>query len=57
MLLEARDGGTAVTMSETAGDLLSHLGINPLTDWLVHLRNNESLRRLARIAETGVLKT
>jgi uncharacterized protein YndB with AHSA1/START domain len=57
MLLEPRDGGTFVTMCETAGDLLSHIGINPLTDWLVHLRNTESLRRLARIAETGVVKT
>jgi uncharacterized protein YndB with AHSA1/START domain len=57
MLLEERAGGTWVTMTETAGDLLSHLGINPLTDWLVHLRNNESLRRLARIADTGVVKT
>jgi uncharacterized protein YndB with AHSA1/START domain len=56
LLLEPSDGGTSVTMSETAGDLLSHIGINPLTDWLVHLRNKESLRRLARIAETGVLK-
>jgi uncharacterized protein YndB with AHSA1/START domain len=57
MLLEPRDGGTLVTMCETAGDLLSHIGINPLTDWLVHLRNRESLRRLARIVETGVVKT
>lgn len=57
MLLEPRDGGTFVTMRETAGDLLSHIGINPLTDWLVHLRNKESLRRLARITETGVVKT
>jgi uncharacterized protein YndB with AHSA1/START domain len=57
MLLEERDGGTQVTMTEAAGDLLSHIGINPLTDWLVHLRNTESLRRLARIAESGVVKT
>jgi uncharacterized protein YndB with AHSA1/START domain len=56
ILLEPRDGGTLVTMRETAGDLLSHIGINPLTDWLVHLRNRESLRRLARIAETGAVK-
>jgi uncharacterized protein YndB with AHSA1/START domain len=48
--------GTRVTMNETAGDLLSRVAINPLTDWLVHLRNVESLRRLKRIAETGVLK-
>jgi uncharacterized protein YndB with AHSA1/START domain len=57
MLLEPREDGTWVTMSETAGDVLSHIGINPLSDWLVHLRNTESLRRLARIAETGVVKT
>lgn len=56
MLLEPRDGGTCVTMTETAGDLLSRIGINPLTDWLVDLRNRESLRRLQRIAETGVVK-
>lgn len=56
MLLEPRAGGTYVTMKETAGDALSHLGLNPLTDWIVHLRNVESLRRLQRIAETGVVK-
>lgn len=55
--LEPRGAGTEVTMSETAGDVLSHLGINPLTDWLVDLRNRESLRRLKRIAETGVAKS
>ncbi len=54
--LEPRDGGTYVTMRETAGDPLSHLAINPLTDRLVHMRNVESLRRLKRIAETGVVK-
>jgi hypothetical protein len=56
ILLEPRDGGTFMTMTETAGDLLSHIGINPLTDWAVHLRNIEALRRFARIAETGVVK-
>lgn len=56
MGLEARAGGTFVTMEETAGDPLSYLGINPLTEWLVRLRNVESLRRLKRIAETGVVK-
>ncbi|MDQ6607354.1 MAG: SRPBCC family protein [Actinomycetota bacterium] len=54
---EPRDGGAWVTMKETAGDPLSHIAINPLTDWLVHLRNDESLRRLKRIAETGELKS
>ncbi len=57
MLLEPRAGATAVTMTENAGDKLSRIAINPLTDWIVHLRNVESLRRLARIAESGVLKT
>ncbi|MGI8412439.1 MAG: SRPBCC family protein [Solirubrobacteraceae bacterium] len=56
MHLELRQGGTHVTMNETAGDALSRLGINPLTDWLVHLRNIKGLRRLKRIAETGVRK-
>ncbi len=54
--LSERDGGTYVTMIETAGDRLSRLGLNRLTDPLIHLRNTESLRRLKRIAETGVAK-
>jgi hypothetical protein len=54
--LETRAGGTAVTMTETAGDPLSRLAINRLTDPLVHARNVKSLRRLKRIAETGVVK-
>jgi uncharacterized protein YndB with AHSA1/START domain len=57
MLWEPRDGGSWVTMKEEAGDPLSRLGINPLTDWIVHLRNTESLRRFKRIVETGVLKS
>ena len=56
MLLKPAGGGTSVTMIEVAGDKLSRIGINPLTDWLLHLRNAESLRRLARIAESGVIK-
>jgi uncharacterized protein YndB with AHSA1/START domain len=56
LVLEAHPDGTHVTMNETAGDTLSLVAINPLTDWLVHLRNVESLRRLKRIAETGVVK-
>jgi hypothetical protein len=43
-------------MIETAGDPLSRLVFNPLTDPLVHLRNVESLRRLRRIAENGIPK-
>jgi uncharacterized protein YndB with AHSA1/START domain len=57
MVLEPRDGGTHVIMMETAGDPLSRLAINPVTDPLVHHRNVESLRRLRRISETGVLRT
>jgi len=57
MVLEPRDGGTHVTMIEAAGDPLSKLAINRLTDPLVHRRNVESLRRLRRISETGVVKT
>jgi uncharacterized protein YndB with AHSA1/START domain len=56
LVLEPRDGGTHVTMTEVAGDPLSKLAINPLTDPLVHHRNVESLRRLQRISETGVMK-
>src|SRR5450755_306405 len=54
--LEPREGGTEVTMTETAGDPLSRLGINRLTDPLVHTRNVKSLQRLKRFAETGVVK-
>jgi uncharacterized protein YndB with AHSA1/START domain len=56
MRLTERDGGTLVTMTETAGDRLSRLMLNRLTDPLIRLRNAESLRRLKRIAETGVAK-
>ena len=44
-------------MTEVAGDRLSKLALNRLTDPLVRHRNVESLRRLRRISETGVLKT
>jgi uncharacterized protein YndB with AHSA1/START domain len=57
MIMTPDAGGTTVTMVEVAGDLLSRLAINPLTDWLVRLRNVESLRRLKRIAETGVVES
>jgi uncharacterized protein YndB with AHSA1/START domain len=52
LLLNARDGGTEVTMIETAGDSLSRVLLNVFTDPLVHLRNVEALRRLRRIAES-----
>ena len=57
MRLTGRDGGTYVTMIETAGDRLSRVMLNRLTDPLIRVRNAESLRRLKRIAETGVAKT
>ncbi|MEO8969121.1 MAG: SRPBCC domain-containing protein [Solirubrobacteraceae bacterium] len=57
IVLAPRAGGTHVTMTEVAGDPLSKLALNRLTDPLVHHRNRESLQRLRRISETGVLKT
>ena len=45
-----------MTLTETAGDRLSRLMLARLTDPLISLRNAESLRRLERIAETGVAK-
>ncbi len=57
LVLEPRDGGTHVTMIEVAGDPLSKLALNRLTDPIVNHRNVESLRRLRRISETGVPKT
>jgi uncharacterized protein YndB with AHSA1/START domain len=57
MVLVPCDGGTHVSMTEVAGDLLSKFAINRLTDPLVDHRNRQSLRRLRRISETGVVKT
>jgi uncharacterized protein YndB with AHSA1/START domain len=57
LLLTPQGDGTDVTMREEAGDPLSRLAINPLTDWLVHHRNVESLRRLKGIAETRVVRS
>jgi uncharacterized protein YndB with AHSA1/START domain len=53
MLLAERSGGTLVTMIEVAGDPVSRLTLNRLTDPVIHLRNVEALRRLKRIVETG----
>jgi uncharacterized protein YndB with AHSA1/START domain len=50
LLLAARGSGTSVTMIEEAGNALTHLVLNPLTDWLVHRRNVTSLRRLEELA-------
>ena len=57
LLLTPQGDATHVTMREEAGDPLSRLAINPLTDWLVHHRNVESLRRLKGIAETRVVSS
>ena len=43
--------GTCVLMGEKAGDVLTALVFNPLTDLLVSRRNDESLRRLKQLAE------
>ena len=55
--VEPYEDGARVTMSENAGDPLSHLVLNPLTAVLVNRRNDECLKRLRRIAETGILET
>jgi Polyketide cyclase / dehydrase and lipid transport len=49
--LQPLDGGTRLSMDEFAADAGSRLFFNPLTDPLVHLRNNVSLRRLKALAE------
>jgi uncharacterized protein YndB with AHSA1/START domain len=51
--LTAVDGGTEVTMLETAADTYSRLGLNRLTDPLLRWRNRIALTRLRRIAEAG----
>jgi uncharacterized protein YndB with AHSA1/START domain len=48
--LERRGGGTMVTMVEDAGDPLTRLLFNPITHFFVRRRNDESLRRLERLA-------
>jgi uncharacterized protein YndB with AHSA1/START domain len=45
--------GSTVSMSESAGDLLSKLLINPLTGPLISVRNAESLQRLRQLSEAG----
>jgi uncharacterized protein YndB with AHSA1/START domain len=49
--LEPSNGGTRLSMDERAADKRSLLLFNPLTDPLVHLRNNVSLRRLKALSE------
>jgi uncharacterized protein YndB with AHSA1/START domain len=48
--------GSLVTITETAGDLFTVLAINPITDLVMNRRNVETLRRLKRIAETGIVR-
>jgi len=49
--LERGDGdGTLVTMEESAGDRLTRLLLNPVTEFLLRRRNEISLRRLERLA-------
>jgi polyketide cyclase/dehydrase/lipid transport protein len=61
--LHAAGTGTQVMMDEVAADTRSRLVFNPLTDPLVRLRNNISLRRLKALSEgseaipTGYLPT
>lgn len=52
--LSPRNGDTHVTMIEDPGDRLTALIFNPLTHMLTRRRNDESLRRLAEIAERGL---
>jgi uncharacterized protein YndB with AHSA1/START domain len=49
--LKPSSGGTRLSMDEFAADTRSRLFFNPLTDPLVHLRNNVSLRRLKALSE------
>jgi uncharacterized protein YndB with AHSA1/START domain len=49
--LEARDGATAVTITEVPVEGPPALLHNPLQDWLIDRRNREGLRRLKRLAE------
>ncbi len=46
--------GTRVSMEEVAADMRSRLLFNPLTDPLVRMRNNLSLRRLKALSEGTV---
>jgi uncharacterized protein YndB with AHSA1/START domain len=42
--------GTQVTMGEGPGDLFSRLLFNPIADFVLRRRNDESLRRLGELA-------
>jgi uncharacterized protein YndB with AHSA1/START domain len=49
--LSPHNGGTQLSMEEVAADVRSRLFFNPITDPLIHLRNNVSLRRLKALSE------
>ena len=51
--IEPAGRGSHVTMIEDAGDPLTAFVFNPLTHLLVRGRNEESLRRLKRLAEAS----
>lgn len=51
LVLKRANGGTRLSMDEVAADTRSRLFFNPLTDPLVHARNNVSLRRLKALSE------
>jgi hypothetical protein len=51
LILKPCNGGTGLSMDEFAADARSRLFFNRLTDPLVHLRNNVSLRRLKALSE------
>lgn len=50
LVLDEQDGGTLVTMRESAGHPLSRLVLNRLTDPVTDARNRVSLQRLERLA-------
>jgi uncharacterized protein YndB with AHSA1/START domain len=49
--LQPEGSGTRIEMEEHPADLRSRIFFNPLTEPLVRLRNQESLRRLKALAE------
>ena len=53
MQLHPRGGGTRVKMIEYPTGGLAKLVPSPLTDFMLHVRNIEALRRLRRMAEEG----
>jgi uncharacterized protein YndB with AHSA1/START domain len=56
MRLRSRGSGTHVTMVEYPTGGLARMVPRRLTDFALHLRNAEALRRLRRMAEEGVTR-